>query len=405
MLIVAAIGAALVLSAWGLFAAVRRWDRRNAILAAAPALPIRLVNVFDDVWVRGWVLCDAPVAAPYFGHACVHYAYTLEEHVRKTRRVKDRTETYYVWETRRRDQGHAPFLVVDDQRALHVDAAKATFEDEMSDARTVGRWRHSCRYTPASGVLSVVGVVNEDKTALIPHKHVPLLVTSKERQAFLEAAESAERWGNRGATLLLFAGFAVIAYGLLRYRQIVGSVFREYEDPWNPETAVMAAATAAAVTGLFWAWRAYNTLVILRTRARERWSHIDVQLRQRYDLLPSLIEVVRAYAAHEQGLLEHLAALRAEAVAGGMRERVAVEADAARDIERLLAVVEAYPRLQASEQYGRLADELTALEEKIAHARGTHNDAVTEHNTAVESFPKSIVALLCGFKVLPLFRL
>jgi len=89
MLMVAGVGLGLVLAAWGLWALVRHWDRVNAVLAAAPQLPIRLLNVRDAAWVRGRIECEKPLHVPHFGHGCVHFSYKLEEEVRRTRRRSD----------------------------------------------------------------------------------------------------------------------------------------------------------------------------------------------------------------------------------------------------------------------------------------------------------------------------
>lgn len=403
MLIVALVGFAPVLIAWGLWALVRRWDRTNAILAAAPALPIRAVNVHDDVWVRGSIRCGWPVHVPHFGHPCVHYFYRLEEYVTKTRTKSDgSTETYHEWETRETDKGHAPFQIDDEGHTLRIDPAQASFQHEPTLSETLGHWRHSCSYTPSSGVVSAVGVVDEGKHDLIAYQHVPLIVTTKPRGKYLADAESAERWAAWIGLAILWIGFLVIGYGVSRYAQIPEGL-RHNGDWWHPMAAVIAFAVALICTFLFWAWRTYNSLVIFKVRADGCWSAIDVELKQRYDLIPNLVAILKGYQKYEKEVLERIVLLRNQAMEGGRQGRVGLETEAAASVKHLLSVAEAYPDLKANSQSRRLMEELTVLEDKIAHTRSVFNDAVTEYNVQVASFPASIVARLSGFGRYPLF--
>jgi LemA protein len=403
MLIVALVGLAPLLVAWGLWAMVRRWDRTNAILAAAPALPIKAVNVHDDVWVRGGIRCDRPVHVPYFGQPCVHFVYKLEEYVTKTRRKSDgSTETYHEWETRETDKGHAPFLLDDDGYTLRIDPAQASFQHEPSLSETLGRWRHSCNYTPCPGEVSAVGVVDEGKRDLIPYRHVPLIVTTKLRSQYLADAESAERWAARIGLAILWIGFLLVGYGVSRYTQTPEGL-RQDSDWWHPMAAVIAFAVALGGTLLFWAWRTYNSLVVFKVRADSCWSSIDVELKQRYDLIPNLVVILKGYQQYEQETLEKLVLLRNLAMEGGRQQRVGLEAEAVAGVQQLLAVAEAYPDLKANTHSRRLMEELTVLEDKIAHARGVFNDAVTEYNVQVSSFPAAIIARLSRFAPYPLF--
>jgi LemA protein len=403
MLIVALIATAFVLLAWGLWALVRSWDRTNAILAAAPALPIRLVNVHDDVWVRGHIECARPVVVPHFGQRCVHYFYRLEEYVTKTRTTSDgKTETYHEWQTRETDQGHAPFRLNDAGHTLRIDPEQAQFQHEPSLSETLGRWRHSCNYTPYPGSVSAVGVVDEGKHDLIPYQHVPLIVTTKLRGKYLADAESSERWGARFGLAFLLIGFLGVGYALTRYLQTrEGMQFKN--DWWHPLAAVIAVLFGFFATALFWALRVYNSLTTFKVRADERWSSIDVQLKQRYDLLPNLVAVVKAYQQHEKDLFERLATIRSKALAGSRTDRVWIETETVAGMQQLFAVAEKYPNLKANENYLKLMDEMTALEEKIAHARTVFNDAVSEYNVQAQSFPANFIARFCRFAPYPLF--
>ena len=141
----------------------------------------------------------------------------------------------------------------------------------------------------------------------------------------------------------------------------------------------------------------YNKLVRLRNRVDEAWAQIDVQLRRRYDLIPNLVETVKGYAAHERATLEAVIAARGAAQAlnaQGAAPAAIAQAEGAltNALRGLLAVAEAYPQLQANENFAQLQEELTTTENKIAFARQHYNDTVRQNNTAVETIPTSFVA-------------
>lgn len=399
MLIVAGVGLLFVLGAWALWAAVRRWDRVNAIVAAAAPLPIRLANPWDAVWVRGAIDCAEPAWVPHFGATCVHFSYKLEEHVMKTRTRDGKTETYWEWETRETKQDAAPFDVVQEDGRIGVDVLNADWQYEPTLSETLGKWRHSCSHLPFPGEASVIGVVSDDRRLLEPRMHVPLIVTPMERAAYLERVESGERWGVRGGLVLLLIGFFLVGFGLSRHFQTRGLPFAEW---WSSDAGMVGGLTAGLACLVFWGIRTFNSLVTFRTRADQSWSGIDVFLKQRYDLIPNLVEVVRGYMKHEQSVLEDLTRQRAEALQG-REDRIRAEGETVRDLQRIAVLAESYPDLQASAQFRKLAVHLTALEDKIAHARVFHNDSVAEYNLQTAAFPSSLIALLCGFKGRPLF--
>jgi len=153
---------------------------------------------------------------------------------------------------------------------------------------------------------------------------------------------------------------------------------------------------ALALAG--WAIVAFNGLVRLRNQVRAGWSDIDVQLMRRHDLVPSLVEAVRAYAAHESSLFEEVAALRAEATSTRSPAQLAgIEARLEHGVGRLLAVREAYPELKASENFLRLQRDLVDVEDHLQYARRFYNGAVRENNDGVQRFPDVLVAHAFGF--------
>ncbi len=143
----------------------------------------------------------------------------------------------------------------------------------------------------------------------------------------------------------------------------------------------------------------YNRLVALRQTTRQAWGDIDVQLKQRHDLVPNLVETVKGYASHEKETLERVIAARQQAVdANSTKELAQAENMLSGALRQLFALSEAYPDLKANQNFLSLQNELADLENKIAAARRFFNNAVAEYNTAIEQFPAVVLANSFGFK-------
>ena len=146
---------------------------------------------------------------------------------------------------------------------------------------------------------------------------------------------------------------------------------------------------------------AYNRLVTLRQRVNEAYSDIDVQLKRRHDLIPNLVETVKGYAAHERGVFDEVTQARANAVAAGSgspQQRAQAENVLTGALRSLFAVAEAYPQLQAVQEFKDLSENLTATEDKIAFARRFYNGNVRDYNTSLQTFPTVLFASVFGFK-------
>jgi LemA protein len=153
----------------------------------------------------------------------------------------------------------------------------------------------------------------------------------------------------------------------------------------------------------------YNSLVALRNRVRNAFSQIEVQLKRRHDLIPSLVEMTKGYLRHESETLEAVVRARNQAVAattaaaanpahpGVMSALSGAEGVLNGALGRLLAVSEAYPELRSSQNMLQLGEELTSTENKVAFARQAFNDAVMHFNTRCESFPAVLLARPLGF--------
>jgi len=147
-----------------------------------------------------------------------------------------------------------------------------------------------------------------------------------------------------------------------------------------------------------WVMSIYNRLVAVRQRVNQAFADIDVQLKQRHDLIPNLVETVKGYAAHERGTLEAVIQARNAAMAApGVEQKVQAENMLTGALRKLFAVAEAYPDLKASTNFQQLQAELTDLENKIAASRRFFNNAVQEYNTGIQRFPAALFASTFGF--------
>jgi LemA protein len=152
----------------------------------------------------------------------------------------------------------------------------------------------------------------------------------------------------------------------------------------------------------------YNGLVTLRQRVNQSFADIDVQMKQRHDLVPNLVETVKGYAAHERGTLEAVIQARNSAVAAqgqGPAQQAAAENALTGALRQVFALSEAYPNLKANENFQQLQTELTDLENKIAASRRFFNNAVQEYNTGIQRFPAALFAGALGFSEKQFFDL
>jgi LemA protein len=165
-------------------------------------------------------------------------------------------------------------------------------------------------------------------------------------------------------------------------------------------TAITWIIIGLIVLFVLWIIMIYNGLVALQQRVNQAFSDIDVQTKQRHDLIPNLVETVKGYAAHERGTLEAVVQARNAAVtaqAGGVAAQAAAENVLSGALRQLFALSEAYPDLKANQNFQQLQAELSDIENKIAAARRFFNNAVQEYNTGIQQFPAVLMAGALGF--------
>lgn len=169
---------------------------------------------------------------------------------------------------------------------------------------------------------------------------------------------------------------------------------------------ILAVVALVAVGAVVWGLGTYNGFIKLRNVIQESWRQVDVELNRRYELIPNLIETVRAYAAHERNTLSEITSLRTRAQALSQREggdvpsaeRAQVEEQLSGAVRNLMVSVESYPQLQSNQNFLELQRQLAETEDRIANGRRYYNANVRNYNTKVESVPSNILANMFKFE-------
>lgn len=169
---------------------------------------------------------------------------------------------------------------------------------------------------------------------------------------------------------------------------------------------ILLVIALVVVGGVVWAVGTYNGFIRLRNVIQESWRQVDVELNRRYELIPNLVETVRAYAAHERNTLTEITSLRTRAQSLSQREhggalsaeRAQVEEQLSGAVRNLLVSVEAYPQLQSNQNFLELQRQLAETEDRIANGRRYYNANVRNYNVKVESVPSNILANMFRFE-------
>jgi len=166
-----------------------------------------------------------------------------------------------------------------------------------------------------------------------------------------------------------------------------------------------ALVVLAVVVVLVLSVQGYSGLVRRRDQVDSAWGQVDMEFRRRSELIPSLVETVDDYAAHERGTLEAVSEARARALgAHGPADQASAESGLTSTLKSLFAVVESYPDLRASPSFVELQRELSATEDRAAYARQNYNDAVLTYNNAVTTVPRRILASVFRFRTREYFQ-
>ena len=169
-------------------------------------------------------------------------------------------------------------------------------------------------------------------------------------------------------------------------------------------TTILILLAVVAVVGL-WAVGIYNNLVRLRNNREQAFANIDVQLKQRHDLIPQLVATVKGYADHEKEVFQRVTEARAAAMgATTINEKVQAENQLSGALAGLKVSLENYPELKANQNFLQLQNEVSDIENKLAAVRRAFNMATRELNNAVQTFPNNVLAGMFGFKKEPMFE-
>ena len=162
---------------------------------------------------------------------------------------------------------------------------------------------------------------------------------------------------------------------------------------------------ALVVLLLIWGVVTYNRLVSERLKVRTQWSQIDVVLKQRFDLIPNLVETVKGYAAHEKEVLQSVTDARSRYISATDTEgQMKADAELSGAVSRLMAVAESYPDLKANQNFLQLQQQLSAMEEKLANYRQFYNDMVMRYDRLLETVPTNLIAMLFHFERAEFFK-
>jgi hypothetical protein len=361
--------------------------------------------------LKGTAESEVPLTSHLAGIRCVQYVWQVDEHwsriVHETYtdakgHTQTRTRTESGW-TKVADGGQsAPFYLKDDTGVIRVVPEGATihsitvFDETCSPgsdlyygkgpAHGVPDSTHRRRFhetaLPLHTMLYVMGQAHERKDIVAAEiafgKDAPMFVISTRTEKHLSTGHARWFWG------LLILGLAVAIGGTIGWSIMVKAYIE-----WQLLYAAIGGFIVALLLG--WVWTVYNSLINLHHMVEQGWSQVDVQLKRRYDLIPTLLETVRGYRDYESELQELLAKMRTQAdgtppgVAGPDFKGMA---------PALNVIMERYPELKASESFLRLHQALVDAEQRIALARDYFNNIATFYNTRLEIIPDRFVAAL-----------
>jgi hypothetical protein len=375
------------------------------------------------VELKGTAESERPLRSYLAGCPCVHYAWSVAERWTRTvietysdgeGRTQTRTRQESGWTTVAQDGASIPFYLQDDCGVVLVRPQGAKIEAGNVFSETCGRG-DALYYAkgPGGAVANSDGIRRFQELAIPLHCELYLMGQARER-ADMVAPEIAE---DKTAPMYLISvrseeqvsrGFGGAFWGWViggLVLSVAGFIGRDVGMGLDPGQRwwiyVLAAIGYLAVYGLCWVWMVFNSMVDLRQRVRQGWSQVDVQLKRRCDLMPSLVNVVQGYANYEKNLQTELAALRSELTA----TPPGVSGPDYRAMNQtVIAIAERNPELKANETFRKLQQNLSDTEQRIALARGYFNDIATFYNTRLERVPDRFVAALAAMKIQPLMQ-
>ncbi len=396
--------------------------RKQRLLHDLPTSKVRGVFI-GLVEIKGAAEVESPFISYLAGTSCVHYNWLIEERWSRTvtetttdskGNTTTTTRTESGWTDVAKGGESAPFYLQDDTGALLIRPAGAKiepltlFSEQVSRSNplyygkgpdnSVSNSDHVRRFVetglPLHAPLFVVGPARERADMVAPE-----IAAQRDASEFLISTRAEEKIQSG---LSAWSWFWWIAGLLVASAPLIFLLAPDQTQNFPasyPGYASLLPIGYLAATGAGWIWMAYNSLVSLRQRVRQGWSLIDVQLKRRHDLIPSLATTIGALSNHESNTQKAVAALRAQTaatppgVSGPDFEGVAAQ---------LRVVIEHYPQLTAQPTFAALHRQLVETEQRIALARTYYNDIATHFATRLEIIPDRWVASLGAMKPEPL---
>ncbi len=386
--------------------------RKHVIINDTPVSKVKGVFI-GRVALEGMSRCKKFIYGYLSDTPCVWTEYRVQEHYRRVTYEKDtdgkmQKKVTEGWETIESETNHVPFVLEDDTGMIAVYPKNATVHGDTVFDKTVTPFNelywgkcqqpeidgstHSRRFTedavPIDAAIYIFGFAQIDEKNIRPyiawHKTLPLY-------------EIATGTKQTTSTLYLW-----ISRGCLAITAVLIAVFCYYGNDRGDMTGGIGTGILAVLFFcLGWLWLTYNRLTSVRQRVLEGYAQLDVQYKRRADLIPNLVEVVKAYAAHEASTQQAVTELRNMAAT----RRPPSTVNSAEAGTRIVALAEAYPELKANQNFLRLQGELADTETRIALAANYYNDFATSSNTLLMIFPTSFVARLTMLKRFPLIGL
>lgn len=405
-------GAVTVIMALYFTARYKKFEKMAFDIANQPILETNEATSGVSFAGEGTVVSEKPLTSAYTQTECVYYHAILEKYVNSGKRGR--------WEVQEQKLDFIPFYLTDDRGRLAIDVTGVDHDnssriknrfslvqhkDKKKHARNLqvhseidceavltkekfkpegkkGRWRRSEFVLKPGSQVFVYGYIAKSEHGLVLKEHArePLIISRKTQKEFV-----AEFFKGKALIymvyILMLAGIAMILGALIWGAFIT-------------ERIASAIFVLAAVIFLIHAIiTMYNRIIVLRNRAFNTLSNIEGELKRRFDLIPNLNRVVSQYAAFERDVHSVMAQLRSASVSDPFSGAVDTMAH-----KQILATLEAYPDLKASETVSDLMILLTDTEERIAYSRTFYNSAAQQYNTAIQQFPSSIVATLGALK-------
>lgn len=364
--------------------------------------------------LKGTAESDAPLTSYLAGVHCVQFSWQIDEHWQRTvtetytdskGNIQTRTRTESGWTRVAGGNEAIPFYLKDDTGIIRIVPEGAqiqgieTFDKTCTPADSlyfgkgpmgsIANSTHRRRFhetaLPLHAMLFIIGQARERQDVAAAE-----IAKAKDAAMFLISTRTEKqistgygRWFGFWAVL----GLCAIIGGMIGWSALTGGI------RWQP--VAMAVGGYIAASGLGWLWMVYNSLVNLHHMVEQGWSQVDVQLKQRFDLIPNLVEAVKGYRQYEADVQTLLTQIRAqnEATPPGV-----IGPDFKGIAPQLRIIVERYPELKASEQFLRLQQSLVDTEQRIALARDYFNNIATFYNTRLDIIPDRFVASLMSLR-------